>query len=479
MRRLSGLMLLATLSSAPVWAQSSTGSILGVVKDQSGAVLPGVTFTITEVDTNQARNTVSNDQGYYEVGFLPPGNYSVKAELTGFKNVLLKGIILQVAQKAKVDVTLSIGDISEQVTVEGVAPLVQATDATVGQVINRRSVQELPLNGRQCMSVALLVPGVPNVVGGGNQSRGTAQIAQFAASGSREDANVFTLDGAVNTDSEFHQFVVSPNPDEIQEFKVNTNSYSAERGYNSGAQISIVTRSGTNRLHGSVYEYLRNSALDAKNFFDRPAPAAITPYKRNQFGATLGGPILKDRTFFFFSYEGLRIRQAQTAVATVPNAALRGGDFRGRRPIYDPLTLKADPSSPSGFTRDLFPNNIIPANRISPQAVNLLKFTDLPNVAPTAAQAAVNVANYLDARSLAEDHNQWSVRGDHRFNQKDTIFARYTQTIEDQFRPGAFTAVSTNYLPRGRIFALGYTHVFSPTSVNDLTISATRLRVSR
>ena len=352
--RLLVLALVPMFCVAAAWAQSSTASILGVVKDQSGAILPGVGITITEADTNLVRTTVSNDQGYYEVGLLPPGNYIVKAELAGFKNVLLKGVILQVSQKARIDVTLTIGDINEQVTVEGVAPLLQSSEATVGQVINRRNVQELPLNGRQFMSLALLVPGVTNVVGGGNQARGTAQIAQFAAGGSREDANVFTLDGAVNTDSEFHHFVISPNPDEIQEFKVNTNSYSAELGYNSGAQISIVTRSGSNQLHGSAYEFHRNSALDAKNFFDRPAPAKISPFKRNQFGATLGGPILKDRTFFFFSYEGLRIRQAQTSTVTVPNAALRAGDFRGRRPIYDPTTLRADPSSPTGYVRDLF-----------------------------------------------------------------------------------------------------------------------------
>ena len=375
---------------------------------------------------------------------------------------------------------LQIGQLTEQVTVTGGAPVVQTEEASVGSVIDSHRIAELPLNGRQFLQLTLLVPGVNPGAPGGRQrtERGTLESA-ISVNGARENANRFLLDGTLNTDPNFNIFVISPNVDAIQEFKVQTADYSAQFGSQAGAQINVVTRSGTNSFHGTAYEFLRNEKLDAKNYFDR-SDRPIPPFKQNQYGFTTGGPILRDRTFFFGSFEGFRQRKAQSSVATAPNAALREGDFSNFRnaagqliSIYDPATVKPDPANPGRFTRTPFANNVIPANRISPVARNILKFVDLPNLPDTRPFGA---GLYLNNDPRRQDQEQWSVRVDQQIRAKNNFFARYSFTDERAEVPGSWSTTGDARGARGQILTLNDTHVFGPRAVNELKFGFIRLR---
>ena len=356
--------------AAPVdlHAQVTTADLVGTVKDGSGAVVAGAQVTATNEATGVSRAVHTDTAGNYLITQLHPGRYILTAEIPGFRKLVQKGIELQVNQRAQIDLVLQIGEVSEIVSVEGTAPLLESQSSVLGSVISETQVQDLPLNGRNFVQLAILTPGVS---GTGYGARGTIMSgtrpddqrpgSELFVNGNRENSNNYLYDGIDNNDRLTLALVIRPAIEAIKEFKIQTNLYSAEQGRNPGGQIDVVTKSGTNEIHGAAYEFLRNSALDAKNFFDRPTDK-IPPFKQNQFGFAIGGPIRKNRTFFFGDIDFFRQRRALTFVNTVPTARMRSGDF-GEVPgiIYDPLTTRTDPNNPSGFIRDPFPGNIIPS----------------------------------------------------------------------------------------------------------------------
>ncbi len=317
------------------FGQSVRGTILGTVTDSSGAVIKGAHVTVQQTATGLARTEVTNDSGEYSIPQLPVGPYLITAEQSGFKKTERTGVELRVDDRLRIDLVMPVGQLTETVAVEETAPVVSTDSSTLGNVVDNKKVTELPLNGRNFLQLNLLVPGAnQGVKGSQNQTQG----GSISVNGAREQSNNFLLDGMDNNDLAINQYAVAISTEAIQEFKVQASTYSAEFGRSPGAQINIATKAGTNSYHGVLYEYLRNSELDAKNFFDRPGP--IPEYKRNQYGASFGGPIKKNKTFFFGNFESNRIRQAITKVGTVPTAAMKGGDFSALSTIiYNPASL--------------------------------------------------------------------------------------------------------------------------------------------
>jgi hypothetical protein len=482
--------ILSIILSFSTQGQKITGSLSGDILDPSGAAISGAKITIRNAGTDQTREVLSTERGSFMADFLTPATYDVTVEHPGFKRKIFQGVTIEVNQAAALSVTLDIGDVVQEVAVQAAAPLMQTSESSVNSTISYRQVQDLPLNGRQFLQLALLIPGAVNSAPGSRQSseRGTASSA-LNVNGNREGSNLFLIDGSLNTDANFNGFVINPNVDSILEFKVQTNSYSSEFGQQAGAQINLVTRSGTNQYHGSAYEFLRNSALDAKNLFDQPSPAKIPPFRQNQYGATFGGPIKKEKLFIFGSWEGFRETKAQTSIAIVPDARIRTGDFSGRvnsagqfTPIYDPGTTALNPAFNSAlpvstsnpqYLRSPFPGNIIPASRIDPIATGVLKYVDLPNL----ATLPFDEGQYLNNTPLTENNDQFSVRADYSLSQKDQIFGRYSWSKESLFQPGALSTQGVFRDPRPQIVTLGYTHTFTPSLLNDLRLGFTRLNL--
>ena len=336
-RKLNLLMSIGLILSATGYSQTVRGTILGTVTDTSGAVVRGAKVTVDQIATGLSRTELTNAEGEYSIPQLPVGPYTVTVVQTGFKKAEHTGIELRVDDKLRIDVTLALGQLSETVAVEATAPVVNTDSATVGNVVDNKKVTELPLNGRNFLQLNLLVPGAnQGVKGSQNQTQG----GSISVNGAREQSNNFLLDGMDNNDLAINQYAVAISTEAIEEFKVQASTYSAEFGRSPGAQINIATKAGTNQIHGVLYEYLRNNVLDAKNFFDRPGP--MPGYKRNQYGASIGGPIQRNKTFYFGNFEGARIRQGITKVATEPTAAMKSGDFSALSTlIYDPASLRA------------------------------------------------------------------------------------------------------------------------------------------
>jgi hypothetical protein len=452
------VIFVCLLISTPVYGQRVTGSIDGRVSDASGAILPGVELTVTNESTGQTRTAITNETGLYNVPQLSSGTYSVQASLPGFRTEVRRGIIVEVDRNARIEIQLQVGEVAEKVEVVADAPLVQVDTSALGQVIDAQRVAQLPLNGRDFLQLASLTPGVQSVSEGSNLS---TQSGSVNVNGAREVFNNFMLDGIDNNDSGPAQLVIVPSVDSIQEFKVQTSNYSAEYGRSAGGLINVSTKSGSNGFHGSVYEFLRNSAMDARNFFDNPSQPKLA-FKRNQFGGTLGGPIVQNKTFFFGAYERTVIRQPQSATARVPPAAWRNGNFSSlATPLIDPLT---------GVE---FPGNIIPANRILPIGKAMLDLFPLPN--------ATGANNLVSVSRLTLDQDNITGRFDHTFSDKDTMFVRYSYWNQPRLEPYARSSTTIGgygvfLLTRTQSLVLSETRIFNPNLVNEVRVGYARLK---
>lgn len=460
MRRIVFSIFLITfvclLECSLVEAQTTTGRIVGTITDESGAVIPGVEIIVRNPGTGLTRTVVTEEGGTYNVPLLPPGNYEVEAQLRGFRKEVRRGITLQVDQVARLDFSLHVGEMTDEIQVLADAPLVQSESSSVGQVINSKNIVDLPLNQRTFMALTTLTVGVQPSVEGSNLSQ---QSLSFHSEGARERDNNFLFDGVDNNDPGNGQLVIIPSIDAIQEFKVQTSTYGAELGRAGGAAVNIQTKAGSNQFHGTVFEFLRNDIFDARSFFATRKP----PYRRNQYGTVISGPIKKDHSFFMFNWEGTRVRQTQTALAQVPTFRQRAGDFSEQsRPLIDPTTGIA------------FPGNVIPANRIDPVGRNLMNVYPQPN-----RDNPQN--NYLTNASYIQNTDIYTGRVDHRISDKQSIFGRFTWQeafIDDpQFQGGTTLPGfgATFFQPIGRNVMLSDTYVFGPRVVNEFRVGFNRL----
>lgn len=444
-------------------SQSFTATVLGSCRDTQGALLPGVSVTIVQEGTGRTQSAVTSGDGSFALPQLPPGLYALTAELAGFRRFVRRGLALETGQVRRVEVRLQLGAFNEEVTITASAPVINTDSSSKGEVITERQVQELPLNERNYTDLALLVPGVYRRPADDDQAQG------LAASGTRTDASNFILDGIVNRQDRSAGPGVNVSIDAIQEFNVQTSSYSAEYGRSAGAQVSVVSKSGTNRLHGSAYEYLRDDVFDADSTFSGGEGKDL---RRHQFGGALGAPLKKDKSFVFLSYEGTRERRSQSSLNLAPSADWLRGDFRNvRGPGADGVLGSADDTNRilDPFTRQEFATpNLIPESMFHPAARAMLRYIPAANVAGT--------LDGYNARGLSDtQRDRITVKLDHRFSQKNNMFVRWAREAGSGYDP--FPS-ERNYYPgfgrdtRRRLdsLAVSDTHVFSPRLINELRV---------
>jgi hypothetical protein len=486
-----------SLIGSRCYAQIATAELSGTVQDSTGAVLADARVTAKNTATNVAHGTVSETSGNYVLTDLPPGDYTISVEARGFKTLMQTGVSLQINQQAHVNLTLQVGGTVETVQVTSHPPLLESESSSVGTVVNQQMVNQLPLNGRNFVQLATLSPGVNGVgqsasgtIMGGTRPDDRRPASELFSNGNREGDNDFLYDGIDDNQRMTTSVTLRPAVEAVQEFKIQTNLYSADVGHNSGAIIDMITKSGTNELRGSLFEYLRNSDADSRSYFN-PVGTAFPAVRRNQFGFSLGGPVVKNRTFFFVDYEGFRGSTQVFEVGNVPTMRMRSGDFSELLPttlIYDPLTTTPDPSSPGNFLRTPFPNNQIPADRWD------LIATKMINAYPTPTTAGL-FNNYSVSRVQTQDWNQGDIRLDEQLTAKDSLFARYaiqdTETIPPSTYPATtIPGISTPvHLSNEGSFAgtafqptthavTSYVRAFSPTIVNDFRVGFQRYQLS-
>jgi hypothetical protein len=466
--------------SCALLAQGPTGEITGSVTDASGGVVSGATVSITNRDTGIQRGVATSAAGIYSAPALPPGTYSVRVNLTGFKSDVRNGIELQVNQVARLDFSLQVGNVSDTVEVQASAATLDTENSTIGAVIENKRIEELPLNGRNYLQLASLVPGA-TANGPGNsiaQGRGGGDRSNFQLNiaGQRLENNHYMLDGVENTDPNYGTYLFQPSVDALQEFKVETSTYSTEYGHNL-AQINVITKSGTNEFHGALFEFLRNSDLDAKNFFAKPG-LANPPFKRNQFGGVFGGPVWipkiingKNKLFFFFNYEGLRQVKALTSVATVPFASDRTGNFAGSSvTIYDPATRVLSADGSKVLSVSPFAGNVIPADRISSVSQKLLNYYPLPN---NITKGYTN--DLVSNESSRANADGETTRVDWQQNSNSNFQFRYSHGNEPQYIPAQIPNQGTVNSTITHQALLGHTWVLGPNKVNEFKFGLSRI----
>jgi hypothetical protein len=437
------------ISAAMLWPQS-TATIYGTVTDHSGAVMSGVSVVIVHQETGLSRQLTSGDDGSYVAVNLPIGTFSLRATGAGFKEFVQTGLLIQVNENRRVDFAMELGQVSERVEVAAAVSQVDTRTATIGEVIDSRRIADLPLNGRNPLQLQLLMAGT-----GRRGARDQQQNETISANGSVFRSNNYQLDGGDNHDPFFNTPAPFPNPDALQEFSIETNGYGADKGRNWGAFVSAVTRSGTNQFHGSAFEYLRNEKLNARDFFANTVP----PFKRNQYGGTLGGPVKKDKLFFFGSFQGTRERSAPATVqATVPDGAMRTGDFTGKRVITDPDNANRP-----------FPNNVIPANRIYQPS---LKFLDTYIPLPNRPNGLLSFAS-----DQSIDDDQIVAKIDYRFKTAHSWSWRLLYNYNDTRQvAGTIPNLLASIIYRNWNGTFSDTWVISPAKVNSLTFTAQNIR---
>jgi outer membrane receptor protein involved in Fe transport len=499
------------------FAQKDAGTIAGVVHDPSGAVVAGAAVIIHDLDHGGDLKLTTNAQGEYVASPLRIGHYTVEAKHPGFRGVLAGPVELQVQERAVLDLQLQVGQIAEQVEVIAASPQLETETSELGQVVNQRQVSQLPLNGRNFAQLAQLSTGVVPSEPGSRDEGGFG----FSSNGARSLQNNFLLDGVDNNSNlpdllNETNFVIEPPIDALEEFKVQTNSYSAEFGRGNGAIINAVIKSGTNKFHGGAWEFFRNDALDARYYYD----TSRQPYKQNQYGLMLGGPIVKDRTFFFADFEGLRLSEAQPQTATVPTQAMRNGDFssaldtstpvlgtftfpNGTSQIVPVLDCNGLPTysgeifntrltqsyasnptgvcgTPFGYTGGL-PVNVMPQGVIDPLAKRLTALFPMPNSNSNAG------FNYLSDPVQSTHRANFDVRIDHKFSDKNNIFGRFSYENQPSYIPSAFqstggdgggffSGVEDNAY---RSLAISDIHTFSPTLINEFRLGYNRINSHR
>lgn len=483
LRRGAARMCMALLALlfcvVPVLAQSDSARLTGTVTDPSGAAVSGATITVTSLETGRVVTAQSEENGGYTVSALLRGQYRVEVKRDGFKAVK-QDITLEIQQVATLDFTLETGAVTDVIEVNDDVPLVTPDASSIGSVVQGRQVTELPLNGRNFTQLAVLIPGVTRGAPDGAASGAGGNVETFrngdvgggalAVNGLRPQANNFTLDGVDNNESLVNSILTFTPVEAIREFRVQTSIAPAEYGRAGGALVNVSVKSGSNQFHGSAFEFLRNSVLDAQNTFDGDKKL----FQRNQFGGTIGGPVKKDKIFFFFSYEGLRQKLPLNAdIATVPTALMRQGNFSellnsalvGQTlfPITDPIT-----GTP-------FAGNIIPAARINPVGQRYLNAFPLPN------NGNQVFGNYRSVRVDTQDFNNYDARGDFNLSSNDTVFVRgsYGTNIFDRSSrlpalPAGFASGSNE--ARVRAIAGGWTHIFTPNLINEVRGAANRIR---
>lgn len=484
MKSILSVAAAALLLQAGLFAQTF-GDISGEVRDPSAAAVSGATIKITNVATNATRTTQSNDNGLYAFPALQPGNYTLHAEKAGFKSFNRTNLELQVQASVRVDVDLQVGAVSESVEVSAQSALLQTENATVGTVIENKRIVELPLNGRNVLQLVALAPnvsfGFPSAGQAGSRQGGVRTDQSISVGGQRSQYNRYTLDGVENTDPNFNTFVVLPSIDALLEFKVQSGIYPAEFG-RGATQINISTKPGSNAYHGTLFSFVRNEKLDAKNYAFTSARPAKDPFRLNQFGFTLGGPITipkvvngKDRLFFMTNYEWNRQRRNVQSVSSLPSAAMQAGDFTDvinttnanirTQGIFDPRSRAVV----NGVnTATLFPGNVIPATRIHPISKALLEYYPVPNLPSTTLQN-----NFVQSRGLPIDRDQFIGRFDVVESSNSQWSGRYSWGDENQKTQGLKdngTAIVTNF----KQYMVSNTRVLSSSLVNETRFGYTK-----
>lgn len=489
MRRIGRvLMIIMGLSTAQYWglrAQQIEGSFTGTVRDQSGSLVPGVTVTAAEVDTGASRSAVTLGDGSYTIPLLEPGQYRLTVEKPGFERIVKGPLGLLVDAHPRVDFQLSVGLVTTTVAVKSTAPVLDSQAVSVGTTVEQAKVSELPYNGRNFLETMLFTPGVvPGVEGSElNNNRG----GSINVNGLREDMNSFLLDGMNDTSIAVGTFSATPPLDSIQEFKMETGVYDAKFGVSAGAQVNIVTKSGTNQLHGTLYEYLRNDHLDARNFFESYVP----PFHRNQYGASVGGPIVlphvydgHGHSFFFLNYEGLRDNESFISYSHVPTLAEQDGNFADIGPgapcshttvLLDPLLL-INPGAPVTVPG----NNLnaiasaLPAGALDPVGRALVGLYPTPNI----PNAPCGGENYEQQVLRIIDTNSYVGRIDHRWGTKDSLFYRYTLSTDSSLLPSGLPTGLPGFGTRRVDWfdqtGIDWTHTLTPTLLNDAKVSYNR-----
>ncbi|MGH9326276.1 MAG: carboxypeptidase regulatory-like domain-containing protein [Terriglobia bacterium] len=444
-----------------VWGQQATGSIRGMVTDPSGAVVPQARVWAMQQETGFMRVARTDAHGTYSLVLLPIGHYRLEALKPGFRKYVQNGIILSVNQVAVIPLRLILGSSQQTVEVKADVGLVQTTTNDLGETVRGQEIVDLPLNGRNFTQLGLLLPGDVPLTPGLLEAGGTLRSGQsYAVNGQRPESNEFLIDGVENYNTVDAGFVLEPPPDAIAEFRILTNTAPAEFGHNAGSTTNIVTKSGSNQFHGDAWDFLRNDALDTRSFFSPD----VQPYKQNQFGGTLGGPIRKNKTFFFVYYEGLRNRQGETEAATVPSLPERQGDFSQS---IDPSTGKVLPLI-NELTGQPFPGNQLPAT--DPISQNVLQFYPLPND---------GVSQFVTTQMLQNDSDEFGARIDHYLSPRDSMFVRYMFSNGSQVDPLSISGANVPGFPvsedyRAQNAAIEETHSFSPTVVNVAAFSFLR-----
>ncbi|MCC6537352.1 MAG: carboxypeptidase regulatory-like domain-containing protein [Bryobacterales bacterium] len=491
--RFLALGYVAILLAMNAWAQSFYGSLLGTVTDSSGAQIAQASVVLINSGTGDRRTGQTDSSGNYTFVNLPPGQYRVEIEKTGFRRLIRDNILVEVQSTVRIDAALQVGEVNQVIEVTEQTPLLQTENASLGQVVEARKVREMPLNGRNVFSLVALVPGV--VPGGQSSQTPTGANpfawANFQIGGGQANQSASYIDGAPNNSSYVNHTMLVPSQDSVQEFRVQTNNLGPEFGRLAGGVINLSTKSGTNSFHGSAYEFFRNRSLNANTFFNNRAGVKRPAFSQNQFGVTAGGPIRKDKTFFFGAYEGFRLRQGASYVFSVPTDPMRAGNFADFRnasgamiPIYDPLTTCGRLNNPAcagtAITRTPFPGNVIPDNRIDRAARAMVPLWGRANT-PGVPFTAVN--NFTANASVGGDQNQYTLRGDHNVSEKQRLFARYTywSNLNLPIDPyGTKTCVDrcTESMNTNQA-VLGDTYTLNPTTFLDLRLSFSRFSYDR